>query len=278
MNASELIRLSRKPSPYENGTSVMWTDPYISEQLLKCHIDPDTDTASRSGKKIDLIVNWILSQTSKSEISLLDMGCGPGLYAERFAEKGLKVTGIDFSEKSIDYAKSVTLKNRSEIEYRCMNYLAMDYENRFDAVIMIYLDFCVLRPGERTVALNNIHKALKKGGMFFFDVVNSRNIEDKILKQSWEMVPKGFWKDEPYLALNCGYHYPENNVLLNQHVVIDGNDAVDTYLFWSTYYEYGDLEPIMTAANFRRLKKFENVLPQGDAWNGENVTFYLAEK
>ncbi|MGE5494383.1 MAG: methyltransferase domain-containing protein [Burkholderiales bacterium] len=29
---------------------------------------------------------------------LLDLGCGPGIYAELFAKKGFCVTGVDFSQ------------------------------------------------------------------------------------------------------------------------------------------------------------------------------------
>jgi SAM-dependent methyltransferase len=278
MNISTLIQLSQKPSLYDHGTSVMWTDPYISKQLLNCHIDPNNDTASRSEKKIDLIVRWILSHIAKENICVLDLGCGPGLYAEKFAERGHTVTGIDFSENSIRYAKSSTRKIGSNIKYHCMNYLDMKYDDQFDLVILIYLDFCVLKPLERATVLRNINKSLKKGGLFIFDVVNAKNIDEKVIKQSWEVVPRGFWKDEPYLVLNKGYHYPENNVLLNQHVVVDGNGNINTYLFWSTYYEYEDIKPIMTAANFSRITKHENVLPPGDSWNGDNVTFYIAEK
>lgn len=278
MNISALIQLSQKPSLYENGTSIMWTDPYISKHLLNCHIDPNNDMASRSDKKINLIANWILSKITKQELCILDMGCGPGLYAEKFAKHGHKVTGIDFSRNSIEYAKSKTQQNGSKIEYSCINYLDMEYEDQFDLIILIYLDFCVLKPGERTTVLNNVFRSLKKGGKFIFDVVNTRNIDEKMLKQSWEVVSKGFWKDEPYLVLNNGYHYPEHKVLLNQHIVVDDNDTIDTYLFWSTYYEYEDLKPIMVKANFGRLEKHENVLPQSDVWNGDNVAFYIAEK
>ncbi len=40
-----------KPRLYEKGNFVMWTDPYISKQLLELHINPDHDIASRSRKK-----------------------------------------------------------------------------------------------------------------------------------------------------------------------------------------------------------------------------------
>ncbi len=279
MNIEKLFEHTGMPPLYEKGTSIMWTDPYISQQLLSCHIDPDNDIASRNNHKIELIVNWILSRTKKDRMKILDLGCGPGLYAEKFAKQGHNVTGIDFSRQSIDYAKGIAERNKSGIEYRRVNYLNMKYEDQFDLAILIYLDFCVLNPDERKILLENVHRALKKGGIFIFDVVNSRNIENKILAPSWEVCAvKGFWKDEPYIALNKGYHYPEHRVLLNQHIVIDGNDGIDTYLFWSIYYEPEDLMPVLNGAGFYKIEHYEDVLPEGDVWNGDNVTFYVADK
>jgi SAM-dependent methyltransferase len=211
-------------------------------------------------------------------MSILDMGCGPGLYAEKFAEYGHRVTGIDFSESSIAYARSVAARNNSPNSFVCGNYLEMDFSNRFDLVIMIYLDFCVLKPQERKIVLQNVHRALRPGGSFVFDVVNGRNIQEKVLKPSWEVSGQGFWRDGPYLVLNNGFHYPEARVLANQHIVIDQSEEIRTYLFWSTCYESEDLEPILEDACFHNLRKHGNVLPGIDPWSGENVDFYIAGK
>jgi SAM-dependent methyltransferase len=279
MNIERLFEYTEKPSLFESGTSVMWTDPYISQQLLYCHIDIGNDMASRSDQKIELIINWILSKSKTNQMKILDLGCGPGLYAEKLARLGHHITGIDFSKHSITYAKGITEKNKSGIEYHCDNYLNINYENQFDLVILIYLDFCVLKPNERKIVLENVYRALKKGGVFIFDVMNSKNIDRKTLKPSWEVcASKGFWKDEPYIALNNGYHYPEHKVLVNQHIIIDQDDKIDTYLFWSTYYEYEDLAPVLNEAGFNKIKHYEKVLPEGDVWNGDNVTFYVIEK
>ncbi len=68
----------------------MWTDPYISRQLLELHVNPDHDIASRGKTKIENITNWILTQTNKTKLEILDLGCGPGLYAELMAQKDIQ--------------------------------------------------------------------------------------------------------------------------------------------------------------------------------------------
>jgi 2-polyprenyl-3-methyl-5-hydroxy-6-metoxy-1,4-benzoquinol methylase len=279
MNIELIKKLSNKPQLYEKGSSVMWTDPYISKQLLELHINPENDVASRSKVKIERITNWILERTDNPEMKILDLGCGPGLYAELLAQKGHSITGVDYSENSIQYATRQAKEKKLNIEYLKKNYLDLDFDNQFDLIILIYLDFCVLLPEEREKVLENIYRALKKGGLFICDVVNQRNIDKKTISQSWEVQETGFWKDTPYITLTNGYHYPEAKVLANHHVVISEDNTVDTYIFWSHYYEKDDLVQILKSKGFNDITDYENVLPEsGDCWNGENVTFYVSRK
>lgn len=279
MNIELIKKLSKKPQLYEKGSSVMWTDPYISKQLLALHINPDNDIASRSQVKIERITNWILERTNKPQMKILDLGCGPGLYAELLAQKGHSIIGVDYSENSIQYATRQAKEKKLNIEYLKKNYLDLDFDNQFDLIILIYLDFCVLSPEEREKVLENIYRALKKDGLFICDVVNEKNIDKKTISQSWEVQETGFWKGTPYIALTNGYHYPEAKALANHHIVISEDNTVDTYIFWSNYYEKDDLVQILESKGFKDIKDYENVLPEsGDCWNGENVTFYVSRK
>ena len=135
----------------------------------------------------------------------------------------------------------------------------MDFDSQFDLVILIYLDFCALIPKERDKVLENIYRALKKDGVFICHVVNERNIDKKTISQSWEVQESEFWKNTPYIALTNGYHYPEEKVLTNHHVVIEEHDTVDTYIFWSHYYEKGDLHTLYFLNNILEYLKPINV-------------------
>jgi 2-polyprenyl-3-methyl-5-hydroxy-6-metoxy-1,4-benzoquinol methylase len=278
MNIHHLQQLTAKPNLYQKGTSVMWTDPHISKQLLKLHLNQNHDIASRSGEKIKNLTDWIFKHCNKTNLKILDLGCGPGLYSELIAQKGHAVTGVDFSENSIQYAISQANEKQLDIEYIVKNYLELDFENQFDLVILIYLDFCVLLPEERDKVLSNIYRALKNGGLFILDVVNEKNIEKKILPKSWEIKERGFWKDTPYLTLSNGFHYPDAKVMAEHHLVLGDDDTVQTFIFWNHWYECEEMVSILETKGFSNIKNHENVLPAGDFWNGENITFYVAQK
>lgn len=132
MNSSFITSL-RKPPIYTKSMVEFWNDEYISEQMLKAHLDPEFDGASRKSDFIEKSVAWITEQIPPADYPLLlDIGCGPGIYAEMFTQKGYQVTGVDFSKRSIDYAQQSAFSKKLNISYVYQNYLEMDLSKSFD--------------------------------------------------------------------------------------------------------------------------------------------------
>lgn len=278
MNIKNLLKYSGKPEIYEKGKAEMWTDEYISKQLLAMHLNDQIDLASRKPSTINKTVRWILDRSPGEALSILDLGCGPGLYTEQFASYGHRVTGVDFSKRSIHYAAGEAKKKNLNIEYIWQNYLKLNVENQFDLVMMIYTDFGVLAPPDRQQLLSNINKVLKPGGILIFDVLNDQKLDQKVTPKHWEAVPKGFWKNEPYLLLMESFLYREEKVILSQYVLVDEHDDVDCYRFWSHYFSDHDLRKILNEYPFENLRFYRDVLPGGDLWDGDNVTFCVCTK
>jgi len=275
LNIDKLHIASQRPKIYERGDSIMWTDDHISKKLLEIHLNPELDSASRTPESINKTVEFISNACTESSMSILDLGCGPGFYLEKLAELGHKCTGVDFSKNSISYAKGQAKEKGLEINYLCQNYLELDFETQFDLIILIYTDLGVLFPDEREELLDKIHRALKPGGVFIFDLVNDKNIDLKFQEQQ-TLVFKygGFWKPVPYMELANGFHYPDEKVFLKQHTIIDEADRVNIYRFWTHYFTSEDVISLLSSRNFKLTECKENILPATDIWNGENITFY----
>jgi SAM-dependent methyltransferase len=279
MDLKQLEIALKRPPLYEKGDSVMWTDEYISKQLLELHLNPEIDLASRTQQGIDKTIEFILSHCDKPKLEILDLGCGPGLYAERLAEAGHHITGVDFSETSVEYASSQAKVNRLNIDYFCKDYLTIDYKDRFDLVLLVYTDFGVLISSDREKLLSNIHKALKPEGIFIFDVINKKNLEQKFKEdKTWSFETGGFWNNNPYLELINGFYYLNENVFLQQHIIIDQTEKIKTYRFWTHYFEEKDIIEILSHQGFNNTESFGEVLPATNIWDGDNITFYKTTK
>ena len=278
MDIADILTWSRQPRLYEKGTAVMWTDEYISRQLLEIHLNPASNAASRNPGTIERLVGWMKQEIGPDRRTILDLGCGPGLYAERLARAGYDVTGVDFSVNSIAYAQERAKKLGLNIDYSCLNYLDMDYREQFDAVLMIYCDFGVLTADERAGLINKIYAALKPGGVFVFDALNKDVLDRLRFEKTWTASEKGFWRDGPYVCLAESFHYPEQKAMLDQYIVIGAAEQQKVYRFWNHYFEPDDIGKMFDVAGFSAIKHFENLMNANELYNDTDVTFYEVQK
>lgn len=257
---NEIFKYLKKPELYAESNSKFWDDEHISKGMLEAHLDPNCDASSRNHVFIDNSVQWISEiAPSKKFKKLLDLGCGPGLYAEKFYKEGYAVTAIDFSKRSINYAKEKAKENGSDIQYIYDNYLHMDYDNEFDLITFIFCDYGALSNCQRKIMLRKIYTAMKSGGKFIFDVFTVKNYENKGESTTWYLNEgSGFWKENTYLCMEAHYIY-ENDIRLNQYIVIDEKEEVSIYRIWDHYYTRDTIIKELKETGFEKIQVFSDV-------------------
>ncbi len=263
--------------PYVKGSHMMWTDPYISRKLLAVHLDPLNAAASRTPQAIDDTVAHIHKRIRPGS-RILDLGCGPGLYAGRLAALGHHVTGVDFSENSIEYAKSRPETARYDIRYMQANYLELSFAEEFDLVMMIYCDFGVLIPDDRALLIELIHKALKPGGRFFFDAITEDAADRLVYGTSWESENGGFFGPEPYVCLNDSRRFTAEKATLDQHMVIFEDGSSKLYRFWNHYFNLEDVHRMFLSNGFSGVRATEGLLKGDGPYHDHGVVFYEVRK
>jgi len=240
----QLERINTPPKPFAFYTaSDLWTDEHTSEQMLKLHLDDGIDASSRKAAFIDRSVDWIASHfnigTGKK---IADFGCGPGLYATRLARRQADVTGIDFSPRSIRYARDVAAGEGLSVHYENRNYLDFDTTNRFDLIMMIMCDFCALSSAQRKQMLGKFNTFLKSGGAVLLDVYSLKAFDAREEKAIYGAnLLNGFWSEEPYYGFLNIFKYEKEKVVLDQYTIIEAARTRTVYN-WLQYFSPGDLE------------------------------------
>lgn len=227
-----LQKINTRPRPFEFYTAeILWTDEHISRQMLAFHLSDDTDLASRKKAFIDKSVEWMTTRFDIGKNTrIADFGCGPGLYSTRLAEKGAEVTGIDFSERSIDYARKAVEEKQLNIDYIHQNYLEFKSDRNFDLITMIYCDLCPLSPWQRKVMLGKFRDLLDDEGLVLLDVcsLNTFNQKNETATYGRKLLD-GFWSSEDYYGFLNTFKYEEEKVILDKYTIIEKSRTREIY-------------------------------------------------
>lgn len=257
----ELKEINLRPAPFQFYTvDDLWTDKHTSGQMLKYHLNGSVDISSRNINFIDCSVKWIVSRFKVDEnTKIADFGCGPGLYTERLAERGAAVTGIDFSENSISYAKQTAARKNLEINYVLMNYLNFDTTDSFDLIIMIMCDFCALSPDQRKTMLSKFRSLLKPEGSLLLDVysLNSFNRREESATYEFNQL-NGFWSPDDYYCFVNTFRYENEKVILDKYTVIEEKRRRTVYN-WLQYFSEDSLRNEFEENGFKVEELYSDV-------------------
>lgn len=103
--------------------------------------------------------------------TVLDVGCGGGLLAEKMAQEGAQVTGLDISLYSLLIAKSHALSKKLIINYirETIEEHALNYQNYYDIITCMEVLEHVPNPLSIIYSCSSL---IKKNGSVFFSTLN----------------------------------------------------------------------------------------------------------
>ncbi|MDR0293197.1 MAG: class I SAM-dependent methyltransferase [Oscillospiraceae bacterium] len=235
---AKLMALTNRPVLDASGTAglyrALWEDEHISKRMLESHLDPDSDGATGNHQFVFKSAQWIAELAPPPQFAkLLDLGCGPGIYAERFAKEGYSVTGVDFSKHSVRYAKEQTALNGCGIEYHYQNYLTIDYTEQFDAMTPV-----------------------------------RRQRENR----TWQYYDNGgFFSEKPHLLLEAVYQYGDGDKTeLEQYIVVT-HENVDCFLTRTRFFTRESLMAEVRPVGFSLSEFYDDIAGKKYSGAGETI-------
>ena len=236
------------PPAFKSGAA-MWNDDYISRHMLAAHLDDTNNKASYKSELRTLIVNEIISVSKlKQNSTVLDLGCGPGLYAKEFTRHGIFYTGIDISNQSLGYAMMHKGEYKDKTHYIHGDYSEYSFADKYDLISMIWCDFGALSPSMRDAMLKNVGNALKPNGIFCFDVYASQSPfcnENSF----WQIEHDGFWQKGLYAVLERNKYYKTVDASLHMAIVAS-DTGTKVYYIWDKRYNKKELRKVLNKASF----------------------------
>lgn len=229
---TELSLLGTRPAPFCTMTTAdLWTDPHTSAQMLSFHLDGNVDASSRTSDVITRTIAWLTGPGGVGPgTRVLDLGCGPGLTANPLVAAGATVTGVDFSTRSIAYARDHLPDGPGTGTYVHGDYLTTPIDGTFDVALMIMCDYCALSPAQRSTLLTRLTRLLVPGGRFVFDVHGTARLREHPQGARLTHHPEGgFWSPQPYVELVHSFVYPDARVTLDKYDLFEANRERHVY-------------------------------------------------
>lgn len=223
-----IVSRSIPPEPWAEGEKIPWNEPGFSERMLAEHLSQLHDAASRRTETIEAQTAWIHDQLLGATPSrVLDLGCGPGLYAGRLARLGHVVRGIDFSPASIRHAREEAGRDGLDVDYEQGDIRETEFGDGFDLAMLIYGELNVFTRDDALAILGRAAAALHPGGRLLIEPHQYSAIEARRdAAPSWYATESGLFSDRPHIVLEESFWDEERSVGTHRWFVIDSETGV----------------------------------------------------
>ena len=222
----EDILARRSPlEPWAEGDNIPWNEPGFSRRMLREHLTQSHDLASRRSEKIDAHVEWIHREALGGvPTKILDLACGPGLYASRMARLGHRCVGIDFSPASIEYAREQAAEGGLACDFVQADIRSADYGSGYGLAMLIFGEFNVFKPSDAALILSKAYGALEEGGVLLLEAHTSGAMREFGLRPAtWYSAESGLFSESPHLCFQENFWDAESETVTRRYFIVDAS-------------------------------------------------------
>lgn len=272
MDLHDIVFRKKLVRPWEEGEKIPWNDPGFSARMLVEHLSQEHHAASRRTETIDRHVDWIHQYVLGGQAaSVLDLGCGPGLYTSRLAGRGHTCTGIDFSPASINYARKIAMAENLNCTYHLMDLRQAPFGTGFDLVMFIYGEMNVFRPAEAQDILKKAYDCLSPDGILLLEPHTYAAVYgDGAYRSTWWSSAEGLFSATPHIVLYERWWDGSAETALDRYFILPADRGPITSYATSTqaYTEEG-LQSILRAVGFTDIVPYPSLHGEADPTQDE---------
>jgi 2-polyprenyl-3-methyl-5-hydroxy-6-metoxy-1,4-benzoquinol methylase len=244
--------------PWCAGGKLPWNDPQFSERMLTEHLSQAHDEGSRRLHIIDDHVQWIHREVLRGKPSrILDLGCGPGLYTERFARLGHTCVGIDFSPAAIRYAQTRAAAQSLSCQYVQEDLTSADFGQSFDFAMFLFGELNAFPAPQARSILRKTCEALAPGGKLLLEMFELKFLMQLGMAPKMQnSVPRGVFAPNPYTRITERKWFSEHNAVVERHTIVESESRATTY-YANTLQGYTQAEysVLLKASGFRETSR-----------------------
>lgn len=241
------------PVAWSDGGKIPWDDPDFSARMLREHLCQEHDRASRRQRIIAEQVAWLDGEVLRSRPSrILDLGCGPGLYCAALAERGHTCRGLDFSPKSIEWARSVARERGLACEYELSDLRTATISPEWDLVVMLSGELNTFPRQEALGLLRRIQRVLGPGGRLVLEVHTEEAVQGLGCRPpTWTAHASGLFASEPHLVLRDCAWIPPERVSVERYLVLTDSGRSETISCTTQAYAQSEYAELLSTAGLR---------------------------
>lgn len=163
-----------------------WVPEYFGDEYLRLYQFPD----ERTNPEVDFLSRELSGRVPPGG-RVLDLACGQGRHAVPLAQRGYRVTGLDYQQHLLDRAAHLADAQQVTLELIRGDMRQLPFTDAFDAVVIMFTAFGYFSDEENAGVLHEVARALRPGGWLVLDVANRDALIRHAQPRSWKRLPDG---------------------------------------------------------------------------------------
>jgi len=206
----------------------------------------------------------------KAYTSVLDVPCGYGRMCLALAKQGFEVSGIEYNIEAVQHGNNLAQEMGLSVSLQQGDMRYINMPQQFDVGLCLFNSFGYFNDAENKQYLEQMSKAIRKGGMFLLEC----HVLETVLPA---FTPSSLWRlsDEVLIAEERQYDFSQSRLNSNWTVIRSQQQAY--YQSSVRMYSYRELCDLLTQCGFGNIKAYRN-LEREELEMGDDTMVLMATK